>query len=126
MRSLADSTRIERLIEEWGRTASVDGTVYLAGGATAVLHGWRESTLDVDVKLVRIATSCCAIPRRRSPRPSGGMFKIARTSSILLASGLVTAAGARAQFEEIEPQLYRFPAIDPESFRAAVEDLFPL
>lgn len=25
--------------------------VYLAGGATAVLEGWRESTIDVDLKL---------------------------------------------------------------------------
>jgi non-ribosomal peptide synthetase component F len=26
--------------------------VYLTGSATAVLHGWRNSTIDVDVKLV--------------------------------------------------------------------------
>jgi len=44
----------------------------------------------------------------------------------LLASGLVTAAGARAQFDEIEPLLYGFPAIDPASFRAAVDELFPV
>jgi hypothetical protein len=38
----------------------------------------------------------------------------------------VTVEVARRQFEEIEPLLYRFPAIDPGSFRAAVEELFPL
>ncbi|MDQ7828028.1 MAG: hypothetical protein QN122_05460 [Armatimonadota bacterium] len=26
--------------------------VYFTGGATALLYGWRETTLDVDVKLV--------------------------------------------------------------------------
>jgi hypothetical protein len=37
---------------------------------------------------------------------------------------LVDPAEARAQFEAIEPELYRFPAIDPAKFREAVEELF--
>ena len=43
----------------------------------------------------------------------------------MLARGLVDTADVRAQFELIEPELYRFPAIDPASFRAAVKELFP-
>jgi hypothetical protein len=42
----------------------------------------------------------------------------------MIASGLVNPADVRAQFEAIEPELYRFPAIDPQSFRKAVENLF--
>jgi hypothetical protein len=42
----------------------------------------------------------------------------------MIASGLVDPADAIAQFEAIEPELYRFPAIDPDSFRRAVEELF--
>ena len=42
----------------------------------------------------------------------------------MIARGLVDPAEARAQFEAIEPELYRFPAIDPAKFRAAVEELF--
>jgi len=42
----------------------------------------------------------------------------------LIESGLVDPAEARAQFEAIEPELYRFPAIDPASFRRSVEELF--
>jgi hypothetical protein len=42
----------------------------------------------------------------------------------MLARGLVDAEDVRAQFERIEPELYRFPAIDPASFRASVERLF--
>jgi len=38
----------------------------------------------------------------------------------LLREGLVRADELRARFEEIEPLLKRYPAIDPASFRAAV------
>lgn len=39
-------------MHEPGRAVSVDGRVYLTGAATAVLDGWRETTIDVDIKLV--------------------------------------------------------------------------
>lgn len=42
----------------------------------------------------------------------------------MIAHGLVNPAEALIQFEAIEPDLYRFPAIDPSSFRKAVEELF--
>ena len=42
----------------------------------------------------------------------------------LIASGLVDPAAAMAQFEAIEPELFRYPALDPASFRQAVEELF--
>jgi len=42
----------------------------------------------------------------------------------MIASGLVDPADALAQFESIEQELYRFPAIDPASFRRKVEELF--
>lgn len=34
---------------------------------------------------------------------------------------MVNAATARELFERIEPELYRYPAIDPAVFRANVE-----
>jgi hypothetical protein len=40
-----------------GEAAARDGTCYLTGGATAVLLGWRETTLDVDLKLERSRTT---------------------------------------------------------------------
>jgi hypothetical protein len=42
----------------------------------------------------------------------------------MIAAGLVNPAEALIQFNAIEPELYRFPAIDPTSFRQAVENLF--
>jgi hypothetical protein len=52
MRQLADSQRIHALMRELGRAATRSGRVYLTGGATAVLLGWRPATIDVDLKLV--------------------------------------------------------------------------
>ena len=40
----------------------------------------------------------------------------------LLARGLVDPARALAYFEEIEPELYRFPAVDDAAFRRRVEE----
>jgi hypothetical protein len=42
----------------------------------------------------------------------------------MIAAGLVNPAEAMIQFEAIEPELFRFPAIDPASFRRAAEKLF--
>lgn len=39
----------------------------------------------------------------------------------LIRSGLVDPEQLSSYFEEIEPQLYRFPAIDPPAFRERVE-----
>jgi hypothetical protein len=36
--------------------------------------------------------------------------------------GLVEVDRLRSAFDEIEPQLYRFPAIDPADYRRRVED----
>lgn len=39
------------MLEALGRRARGPGRIYLTGGATALLHGWRKSTVDVDLKL---------------------------------------------------------------------------
>jgi len=51
MRAPADAARIERLLEALGRRSTGPGTIYLVGGASALLEGWRASTVDVDLKL---------------------------------------------------------------------------
>jgi hypothetical protein len=52
MRALADASRIQRFMAALGREADRSARVYFTGGATAVLQGWRQSTIDIDVKLV--------------------------------------------------------------------------
>lgn len=49
MRDLATAGRIRTLFHRLGAVARRPVGAYLAGGATAVLLGWREATIDVDV-----------------------------------------------------------------------------
>lgn len=51
MREAADADRIRRLAGELGRRAPAGTRLYLTGGATAVLEGWRSSTVDVNIRI---------------------------------------------------------------------------
>jgi Nucleotidyltransferase of unknown function (DUF6036) len=50
VRDAADAERIKRLARELGRVVAPGTRMYLTGGATAVLKGWRKSTVDIDVR----------------------------------------------------------------------------
>lgn len=50
MRKAADAEQIRRLARELGRAVPAGTRMYLTGGATAVLEGWRASTVDIDVR----------------------------------------------------------------------------
>ncbi len=51
MRELVTENRLRQFMRELGRAARRPARVYLTGGATAVLGGWRASTIDIDLKL---------------------------------------------------------------------------
>ncbi len=168
MRRVADAERVRTFLTELARAADAPGRVYLTGGATAVLLGWRPTTIDVDLKLVPEADALLraiadlkdrlsinvelAAPSDFIPELPGwedrspfvlqagslavfhydlyaqALAKIERGHAQdvgdvkhLLRSGLVEPARLRALFEQIEPRLYRYPALDPTSFRRAVE-----
>jgi hypothetical protein len=169
MRRPVDAERIRRFMRELGDEAEKDVRLYFTGGATAVLYGWRPSTVDVDVKLepesdrlfralprikekleinVELASPDQFIPElpgwqersvfiAREGRLSfyhydfyaQALSKIQRGHSRdltdvrqMIDRGLVDREELRRQFEEIEPRLYRYPAIDPAAFRRAVEE----
>jgi hypothetical protein len=171
VRELADAARIRSLLEALGREADSEGSAYLTGGATAVLVGWRPTTIDVDVmfepesdQLLRAVAWLknelrlnveLASPGDFIPLPSGwrdrsvfvarhgkltffhfdpysqALAKLERAHTqdledvnAFVAGGLVDPALALRLFGEIEPQLYRFPAVDPATFRAEVERAF--
>ena len=52
-----------------GREARGEGRIYLVGGASAVIVGWRDTTIDVDLKL--------------DPEPPGVFEAIARAKDAL-------------------------------------------
>lgn len=49
MRRDLNADRLREFLEEIGRLAKGPGRIYLTGGATALLLGWREATKDVDL-----------------------------------------------------------------------------
>lgn len=51
MRNPTNPTTLLNLLQELGRRARGPGRIYLVGGASALLVGWREQTVDVDLKL---------------------------------------------------------------------------
>lgn len=170
MRNPADAERIERLAQALGQVVAPGTRMYLTGGATAVLEGWRESTVDVDVRFepdsdaalervrdlkdelalnVELASPLDFLPplpgwqdRSRFRLREGNLevfdfdpysqalSKLQRGFDLDLAdvrnmvdSEQVEPAKLAKLFEAIEPELYRFPAVDPASLRAAVESL---
>lgn len=52
MRRLVDRARLDRFFEAAGAAARQSTRIYVTGGASAVLEGWRQSTVDVDLRLV--------------------------------------------------------------------------
>jgi hypothetical protein len=155
-------------MEALGAEARAEARVYLAGGATAVLVGWRGSTIDIDMKLVpeddrilraiprlkeelevnvELASPDAFIPEvlgweSRSPFVtregrisfhhydyySQALAKLERSHQkdiedvrAMRDAGLIEAKRLLQYFAEIEPSLYRFPAIDPKAFRRSVE-----
>ncbi len=170
MRRAVDEKRVRSFLHALGIASDSETRVYLTGGATAVLYGWRSSTKDVDLKVVpENDTILRAIPRlkeelevnvelaspddfipelpgwqERSPfieREGAVSFhhydpyaqalaKIERGHptdrldvSEMFARGLIRESELRRLFLLIEPRLYRYPAIDPKSFRRAVEEV---
>lgn len=168
MRRLADAERIRAFMDSVGRAAKREIRLYFTGGATAVLSGWRSSTIDVDILMIpeddqvfrslpalkeslelniELASPADFIPevpgwQDRSP-VIDRRGKVTYHHYDLYAQALAKIERGHAQdeadvqemlrrraihpntlmrhFEQIEPLLYRFPAIDPATFRRAVE-----
>lgn len=168
MRRDVEADRLRAFLKALGEAARSEATVYLTGGATAVLNGWRSSTVDVDLKLepdrdeilraiprlkeefetnVELASPDGFLPelpgwRDRSPfvareglvtvrhydlysqtlaKVERGHARDLADVAAMLDRGLVLPARLRELHAAIEPLLYRFPAVDPPTFRAALE-----
>jgi hypothetical protein len=50
VRPPVDEDRIRTLARQLGRVARGPVRIYLTGGSTAVLEGWRTATIDVDLR----------------------------------------------------------------------------
>jgi hypothetical protein len=168
VRRLTDRARLTRFMRSLGQATVEPTTVYLTGGATAVLHGFRDATVDVDISIdpdrgdllravpalkeelelnVELASPDLFIPvsegwQDRSPlidtvgrvefrhfdlvaqvlaKIERGHEQDLRDVRDLIGGGHVDPAAVRAELGRIEPELYRFPAVDPATLRSAVE-----
>ena len=52
MREKVTNTRLQEFMKALGSAVAVPARIFLVGGATAVLYGWRESTIDIDLKAI--------------------------------------------------------------------------
>ena len=50
MRPPVQIEKLEAVMSAMGRAVTSPGRIYLTGGATALLHGWRPMTVDIDLK----------------------------------------------------------------------------
>jgi hypothetical protein len=151
------------------RAARHPTRVYLVGGTTAVLLGWRDSTIDIDFVVepeddlllrelpalkerlevnLELASPLDFIPvpvgwEDRSPlitkmgqvsfhhfdpyaqvlaKLERGHARDMLDARAFVERGLVEPERLGGYFQEIRPNLYRFPAIDPPTFERAVSE----
>lgn len=170
MREVSNRVKIQRFMAAWGACARQEARVFFTGGATAVLMGWRETTIDVDLRFqpeldelfralpalkeelhmnVELASPADFIP----PLPgwedrcqyighegktafyhydlySQALAKIERGHTqdledvgAMLQRGLIERGRLGSLYQAIEPQLYRYPALNPEDFSRAVREI---
>lgn len=111
-------------MEALGRASETSCRVYFTGGATAVLEGWREVTVDIDIHLVPDSDRVLqAIPeiKHALSKIKRGREKDLLDVRAMIDRRLVEPQRAWSLFRQIESRLYRYPNIDPESLKGAVE-----
>ncbi len=170
MRESVDLSRLQVFLKELSHAAREPVRLYLTGGASQLVRGLRESTVDVDltfependdvlrsmvalkerlnlnVELVSPAHFVPALPGWRErcefieqvgslavhhfdpytqvlSKLERGHARDRVDAAALVGAGVVDPERLRALFSQIEDELFRFPAIDPKSLRAAVQDL---
>ena len=52
MREKVSAEAIEQFMKALGRAGRTSARIYFVGGVSAVLLGWRETTIDIDLKLI--------------------------------------------------------------------------
>lgn len=169
MRELVNTDRIRRFMRELALEVKVETRLYFTGGATAVLLGWRGTTIDVDIRFfpetdrlfralprlkerlrinVELASPADFIPtipgwEERSlfisregklsfyhydlyaqalSKIERGHLQDLQDVREMLNGKWIESKKLLEYFERIEPDLYRYPALDPESFRGKVQE----
>jgi hypothetical protein len=170
MREALTEPRLRAFMRAIAAEAREPRRIYIAGGASSVLRGWRDSTIDVDITIVpendRILRAIPDLKERLQvnvelaspadfvpPLPgweersvfvtregaisfhhfdfyTQALSKLERAHhkdlrdvDSMVRDGLVDPKRLLVLFEEVADLLYRYPAIDPPTLRAAVAQL---
>jgi hypothetical protein len=170
VRTLANHEKVLGFMRGLASKTRRKARVYFTGGATAVLMGWRDTTIDIDLRFdpeldelfraipilkeqlqinIELASPSDFIPplpgwEERSQHIghegsidffhydpySQALSKIERRHEqdladveAMLRDGLIERGKLLTLYESIEPQLYRYPAIDPATFKQAVHQI---
>jgi hypothetical protein len=167
MRGETDRAKIDAFMTGLARRVTGPGRIYFTGGGTAVLHGWRDTTIDLDLKAepepagffeaiaalkdemdlnIELASPDDFLPplpgwkdrsifiARRGDLDfyhydlyAQALSKIERGHArdledvqALLSRQLILPERLLELFQGIEPELIRYPAVDPSFLRSAV------
>jgi hypothetical protein len=167
MREKVTAARVQLFMKTLGASVRSNARVYLVGGATAVLLGWRESTIDIDLKIIPDSDVLKSLPSLKEklnlnvelaapddfipalPNWETRSSFVQREGSLeffhydlygqalaklerghgqdlndvreMITRKLVEPERLMSLFDAIESDLYRYPAVDPASFRKSVE-----
>jgi hypothetical protein len=160
---------LHKFMSELSRRTTGSGKIYFAGGATALLLGFREQTVDIDIKIdpepkgifeaiaaikneldlnIELAAPSDFIPASPLWRDLAShitdvgdlsffhydlalqaLAKVERgfshdlaDASNLVAKGYVSVEQLMGRFDEIEPYLIRYPAINPKQFKSKFDN----
>ncbi len=170
MRGRLDREKLDQFLHALAGSADQPTRMYLTGGASAVLLGWRDSTIDIDVKLEPEGDAILrAISRLKEelhvnvelaspsdfiPEPPGwesrskfimqdhalsvyhydfyaqALSKIERFHERdvhdvreMLHRHIIAADRLKELFGAIEPLLFRFPAVNKETFKKNLDSI---
>jgi hypothetical protein len=170
MREAVTDQRLRTFMRALAAETEADGRVYFTGGASAVVRGWRASTVDVDLKLVPDSDAILralptlkerlqinvelAAPSDFVPELPGWQERsvfIARERNLdffhydfysqalaklerghrkdrddvaaMVRDQLVDRGRLLKLFNDVEPMLFRYPAIDAAALRRVIADV---
>lgn len=170
MRYVTSHEKIMKFMRAFGARTRQEARVYFTGGTTAVLMGWRETTIDIDLcfnpeldelfralsvlkEELEINIELASPPDFIPPLPgwedrcqyigregkitfyhydpySQALAKIERGHTqdlqdveAMRQKGLWEREKLLFLYQSIEPNFYRYPAIDPKSFSQAVHQI---
>lgn len=104
MREALTAEHLQAFIKGLAAVARSPSRIYLVGGASAVVLGWRDSTVDVDLKII--------------PETDELLRSLPRLKEQLHIN--IELASPWELFLSIKDQIYRYPELDARVFQEAV------